>query len=244
MSYGAAEDPIPSRWLFSYCLGADAERSLLGVSSWPPRYGGFRGGPRVRRVVLSRRGKSRGARDDRSRSISRIIGGTWLVASSSPPCLAPMPSNVHPTGGVMAAFRFAPRHLRVAFCAALVVLIAALVAAPSLVAKPANKHGKSHSGGLTITKSSFGTLEGAGVDRYTLANARGMSVSILTYGGIIQSISVPDRRGHVDNVALGFGTIDGYTNAAYVKSNPYFCLLYTSDAADEEDSVDLGGRRI
>src|ERR1017187_6272494 len=78
MSYGAAKDPIPSPWLFSYCLGAEAERSLLGVSSWPPRYGGFRGGPRVRRVVLSRRGKSRGARDDRSRSISRIIGGTWL----------------------------------------------------------------------------------------------------------------------------------------------------------------------
>ena len=25
---------------------------------------------------------------------------------------------------------------------------------------------------------------------------------------------------------------------------PYICLLYTSDAADEEDSVDLGGRRI
>ena len=25
---------------------------------------------------------------------------------------------------------------------------------------------------------------------------------------------------------------------------PCACLLYTSDAADEEDSVDLGGRRI
>ena len=24
----------------------------------------------------------------------------------------------------------------------------------------------------------------------------------------------------------------------------FCCLLYTSDAADEEDSVDLGGRRI
>ena len=24
----------------------------------------------------------------------------------------------------------------------------------------------------------------------------------------------------------------------------YICLLYTSDAADEEDSVDLGGRAI
>eukprot|EP00658_Telonema_sp_P-2_P041030 TRINITY_DN29343_c0_g1_i4.p1 TRINITY_DN29343_c0_g1~~TRINITY_DN29343_c0_g1_i4.p1 ORF type:complete len:200 (+),score=21.40 TRINITY_DN29343_c0_g1_i4:116-715(+) len=28
------------------------------------------------------------------------------------------------------------------------------------------------------------------------------------------------------------------------ESNPSICLLYTSDAADEEDSVDLGGRRI
>src|SRR5665648_416572 len=27
-------------------------------------------------------------------------------------------------------------------------------------------------------------------------------------------------------------------------SQGYTCLLYTSDAADEEDSVDLGGRRI
>eukprot|EP00658_Telonema_sp_P-2_P084587 TRINITY_DN9431_c0_g1_i1.p1 TRINITY_DN9431_c0_g1~~TRINITY_DN9431_c0_g1_i1.p1 ORF type:complete len:283 (+),score=48.06 TRINITY_DN9431_c0_g1_i1:3-851(+) len=35
--------------------------------------------------------------------------------------------------------------------------------------------------------------------------------------------------------------LDGYeaTTAAF-----YSCLLYTSDAADEEDSVDLGGRRI
>src|SRR5665648_1284226 len=29
-----------------------------------------------------------------------------------------------------------------------------------------------------------------------------------------------------------------------IKSYLYTCLLYTSDAADEEDSVDLGGRRI
>src|SRR5664280_3826432 len=29
-----------------------------------------------------------------------------------------------------------------------------------------------------------------------------------------------------------------------VTGQSYFCLLYTSDAADEEDSVDLGGRRI
>eukprot|EP00658_Telonema_sp_P-2_P009774 TRINITY_DN1362_c0_g1_i3.p2 TRINITY_DN1362_c0_g1~~TRINITY_DN1362_c0_g1_i3.p2 ORF type:complete len:149 (-),score=61.51 TRINITY_DN1362_c0_g1_i3:111-557(-) len=30
----------------------------------------------------------------------------------------------------------------------------------------------------------------------------------------------------------------------YINQTPRTCLLYTSDAADEEDSVDLGGRRI
>ncbi|CZS11783.1 hypothetical protein CDFC105_93892 [Clostridioides difficile] len=33
-----------------------------------------------------------------------------------------------------------------------------------------------------------------------------------------------------------------FVKPKYVKYIP--CLLYTSDAADEEDSVDLGGRRI
>ena len=33
-------------------------------------------------------------------------------------------------------------------------------------------------------------------------------------------------------------------DAAIAKLEKDFCLLYTSDAADEEDSVDLGGPRI
>ena len=37
----------------------------------------------------------------------------------------------------------------------------------------------------------------------------------------------------------------GYIPAAVVKDRNYsICLLYTSDAADERSSVDLGGRRI
>src|SRR5665648_271509 len=44
----------------------------------------------------------------------------------------------------------------------------------------------------------------------------------------------------------GYGWAEGYIGYAVRKGivNGYPCLLYTSDAADEEDSVDLGGRRI
>jgi aldose 1-epimerase len=124
--------------------------------------------------------------------------------------------------------RLSSRHLRVAFCAMLVILVAGLLLAPVGVAKrPKHRHGPFHghnNHGLSIASDSFGNLPngGAAVTRYTLSNARGMSVSILDYGGIIQSVDVPDRRGREDNVTLGFGNIDGYTNAAYIKSNPYF----------------------
>jgi aldose 1-epimerase len=70
----------------------------------------------------------------------------------------------------------------------------------------------------TITKASFGSLaDGTPVDIYTLTNSRGMEVTILTYGGILQSIKVPDRRGRFANVTLGFDNL-----ADYVAKSPYF----------------------
>src|SRR4051794_20544851 len=119
---------------------------------------------------------------------------------------------VHPTTGEFMHML----HLR--STRLLVVLCALLITAAPAAAKPKHGPGK----GLSISKSSFGTVGGTAVDKYTLSNAHHMSVSILTYGGIIQSVSVPDRRGRSANVTLGFGDIDGYTNDAYVKSNPYF----------------------
>jgi len=69
-----------------------------------------------------------------------------------------------------------------------------------------------------IDKDVFGTMpDGRQVDRYTLSNGRGMRIRVLTYGGIIQTIEVPDRRGHNGNVALGF---DNLTD--YVERSPYF----------------------
>jgi aldose 1-epimerase len=45
-----------------------------------------------------------------------------------------------------------------------------------------------------------------------------MEVKLITYGGAIQSLRVPDRRGHKANVTLGFSTLDGYLDPG----NPYF----------------------
>ncbi|MQA85315.1 MAG: galactose-1-epimerase [Streptosporangiales bacterium] len=75
------------------------------------------------------------------------------------------------------------------------------------------------SGKASIESEPFGTTpEGTEVERYTLVNARGMKVRILTYGGIVQSIEVPDRRGRFTNVALGFATLDDYVE----RNSPYF----------------------
>ena len=38
-----------------------------------------------------------------------------------------------------------------------------------------------------------------------------MSVSILTYGGIIQELRAPDRRGRLANITLGYADLAGYT---------------------------------
>lgn len=80
--------------------------------------------------------------------------------------------------------------------------------------------------GASITSQSFGFVDsndpahpeqGNEVDLYTLTNRKGMRVGILTYGGIIQSIEIPGRRGHLTNVTLGFNNLDQYVN-----ENPYF----------------------
>ncbi len=68
-----------------------------------------------------------------------------------------------------------------------------------------------------VTSEPFGEVDGQPVDRYTLTNDTGMSVSILTYGGIVQSMIVPDRQGRLDNVVLGFDNL-----ADYVEKSPYF----------------------
>jgi aldose 1-epimerase len=71
---------------------------------------------------------------------------------------------------------------------------------------------------MSIKKEPFGTMpDGTPVELYTLTNAHGLQVKITTYGGAVVSLLVPDRDGKLDDVALGFETLE-----EYVEKSPYF----------------------
>jgi len=66
-------------------------------------------------------------------------------------------------------------------------------------------------GQARVTKERFGdTLDGKGVDIYTLTNSHGVEARIINYGGIVTSLKVPDRNGKLDDVVLGFDNLDDY----------------------------------
>src|SRR5438132_6900487 len=50
-----------------------------------------------------------------------------------------------------------------------------------------------------------------------MTNTRGMEVRAMNYGGIIVSLRVPDKKGVLADVVLGFDTLDAYLN-----NMPYF----------------------
>jgi aldose 1-epimerase len=68
-----------------------------------------------------------------------------------------------------------------------------------------------------IKKQAFGTTASQeAVELYTLTNANGMEARIMTYGGTVVSLKVPDRHGKLGDVVLGYETLDGYLkNSAY-----------------------------
>ena len=74
---------------------------------------------------------------------------------------------------------------------------------------------------VSIEKKEYGTTPaGQKVDVYTLKNQKGMEVNIMTYGGIITSLKVPNKAGVSEEVVIGFNNLEQYT-----KDNPYFGAL-------------------
>lgn len=68
---------------------------------------------------------------------------------------------------------------------------------------------------MKISKTLFGhTSTGQAVDAYTMTNDHNAYVTILTRGGIIREIVVPDQNGTLRNVSIGFDDMAGYENCS------------------------------
>ena len=97
-------------------------------------------------------------------------------------------------------------------------LAAAALALGALVVPAAPATGKAN-----VTSKPFGkTPDGTAVELFTLTNAHGMEASIMTYGGIVVSLKVPDKAGKLGDVVLGFDSLEGYT---HTPPPPYFGAL-------------------
>ncbi|MEU6521338.1 aldose epimerase family protein [Streptomyces sp. NPDC046924] len=97
----------------------------------------------------------------------------------------------------------------------------------------------------------FGTLaDGTRVHSWSLENG-GTRMAVLSYGGIVRSLEIPDRRGRYANVSLGFRTLE-----EYVASSPYFGALigrygnrigkgrFTLDGKEHQLSVNDGANSL
>ncbi|GAC1698710.1 MAG: galactose mutarotase [Gemmatimonadaceae bacterium] len=70
--------------------------------------------------------------------------------------------------------------------------------------------------GSRVRRSRYGTTPaGDAVDIYTLTTASGMELGVISYGGIIVSIRVPDRHGALGNVTLGYTSLEGYLRDSF-----------------------------
>ncbi|MFN2299392.1 MAG: aldose epimerase family protein [Anaerolineales bacterium] len=74
---------------------------------------------------------------------------------------------------------------------------------------------------MGIQKESFGkTKDGKEVFLYTLENAKKSVIKITNWGGIVTHLLVPDASGKLDDIVLGFDTLE-----PYLSRHPYFGAL-------------------
>ena len=72
--------------------------------------------------------------------------------------------------------------------------------------------------GAGVTKAAFGqSKEGVPVELYTLTNRHGMTAKVMTYGATLTELWVPDAKGALANVVLGYDKIE-----PYLAGVPYF----------------------
>ena len=71
----------------------------------------------------------------------------------------------------------------------------ALAAAAGCSAPPSTTSPPTTPAGPVVKRDAFGSAAGQPVEQLTLTNKNGVEVRAITYGGIITSITTPDRNG-------------------------------------------------
>lgn len=69
-----------------------------------------------------------------------------------------------------------------------------------------------------IARKKFGSMpDGREIEEFHLQNSGGLSANVITYGGIITQLHVPNARGQFADIVLGFDNL-----ASYFAGHPYF----------------------
>jgi aldose 1-epimerase len=67
-----------------------------------------------------------------------------------------------------------------------------------------------------IEEHDFGKMpDGTTIQQFTLRNAKGMVVKVMTFGAMLTEIQAPDRNGVFTNVVLGTNSFDAYLNNTF-----------------------------
>lgn len=56
-------------------------------------------------------------------------------------------------------------------------------------------------------------VDGKQVELFTLKNKNGLEMTVTNYGGRVVSLTVPDKSGKMEDIVLGYESIDGYLNS-------------------------------
>ena len=69
-----------------------------------------------------------------------------------------------------------------------------------------------------ISKKPYGKMpDGTEIEEYTLTNKNGMTMKVITYGGIVTELHVPDKAGKLADICLGCSSLEEYR-----EGHPYF----------------------
>jgi aldose 1-epimerase len=122
------------------------------------------------------------------------------------------------------------------------ISVVSMLFSAQLVQTGCSSTSKTKADSASVSQVPFGkTPDGIAVSLFTLKNAKGNSVTITNYGGIVTSVNVPGKDGKLANVVLGFDSLSGYFSPEYFKSSPHFGALigrYGNRIAGGKFSID------